>query len=75
MTESPYLTAQDIADHLRLNPQHVRDRLVKMPGFPAPYVFRGARRWLRDDILEWEQRQRAQPGQSTRQRKKQSEAA
>lgn len=56
--EGQFITHQDIARKLNLNPDHVRDRLTKRPGFPAAYTFGGARRWMEDDIDEWIEKQR-----------------
>lgn len=53
-----FITHQDIADKLNLNPAHVRDRLTHRPGFPSPYRFGAARRWKEEEIDEWIERQR-----------------
>jgi len=47
------MTADDIAEMLRLNAAHVRDRLTKERGFPAGYRVGGALRWKREDIEDW----------------------
>lgn len=56
-----FVTTAEIADRLSLNPNHVRDRLTKRPGFPPAFVFGGARRWREEDIEEWIERQRQHP--------------
>lgn len=53
MPDEEFITAEQIAVRLQLNPGHVRDRLSKRKGFPLPFVFGGARRWLASDIETW----------------------
>ena len=52
------ITADDIAATLKLSARHVRERLVKRPGFPPDYQIIGARRWDRKEVLHWINQQR-----------------
>lgn len=56
-----YLTAGDLAELLRLDEDHVRDRLSKRRDFPAAYRIGGALRWARTDVLDWIEAQRVSP--------------
>ena len=56
--DGQFITHQDIARKLNLNPAHVRDRLTHRPGFPSAYTFGGARRWKEEDIEDWIEQQR-----------------
>jgi predicted DNA-binding transcriptional regulator AlpA len=48
------MTVDEIAAALKLNVDHVRDRLVHEAGFPRPVVNRPRfRRWRRDAIERW----------------------
>lgn len=52
--EGGLMTVTDIAGALRLNPAHVRDRLVHEAGFPRPVINRPrCRRWSRNSIERW----------------------
>lgn len=47
------MTADDIADMLRLNAAHVRDRLTKERGFPNAYRIGKSLRWSADEVEDW----------------------
>lgn len=51
------LTVREVAELLRLDPEHVRDRLSKRRDFPPAYRV-GGLRWERQDILDWVEAQR-----------------
>jgi predicted DNA-binding transcriptional regulator AlpA len=54
MTLPALMSIQDIAAVLRLNPAHVRDRLVKRPDFPRPAINEPRfRRWRAAAIDRW----------------------
>ena len=55
---SPLWTVEDIAYFLKLSPRHVKDRVIKTPGFPAAVPVQGAGRrptlrWRSEDIVRW----------------------
>ncbi len=62
------MTAEDIGTMLKLNPNHVRDRLTKTAGFPDAFRVSGALRWRESDILDWLESQSVSP--KTRQSRK-----
>lgn len=48
------MTVDDIANVLKLNTAHVRDRLVREADFPRPVINRPkCRRWTRASIERW----------------------
>lgn len=48
------MTVDDIAQVLKLNTSHVRDRLIREAGFPRPVINRHkCRRWTRASIERW----------------------
>lgn len=51
-------TCEDVADYLQLNADHVRNRLVHKPGFPAAVKIGKVRRWKPEDVRAWVDRQR-----------------
>lgn len=54
------MTVDEIAEALKLNVDHVRDRLVKEPGFPRPAINRPRfRRWIKEEIERWAAAERA----------------
>lgn len=55
------MTLEEIAEALKLNVGHVRDRLVKEASFPRPVINRPRfRRWSRDAIERWVASEHAQ---------------
>lgn len=56
-----FLDADDIANMLKLNPDHVRDRLTKQRGFPPAYRPGGVLRWKEEDVEDWIERQAVTP--------------
>lgn len=50
-------TTEDIATWLKLTNGEVRDRIVKMPTFPAPFSptqsKQGHKVWFAADVIEW----------------------
>ena len=61
VSEMPDLvTVREVAELLRLNEAHVRDRLSKRRDFPPAYRI-GGLRWERQDILDWIEAQRVSP--------------
>lgn len=56
-----FLDVDDIADMLKLNPDHVRDRLTKQKGFPDAYRVGNVLRWDADDVTEWIKKQAVSP--------------
>lgn len=61
MAPEQFVTVNDIADRLRLNMKHVRDRLTKRPDFPRAYVVGCARRWDKGEVEDWIEAQREAP--------------
>lgn len=61
------LTIDDIAAIYKLSRDHVRDRLVKTPGFPelAPGSSRRSPRWLRSEVRAFLYRKTARIPQSS----------
>lgn len=52
--EGGLMTVNDIAAALKLNTDHVRDRLIHEAGFPRPVINRHkCRRWSRSSIERW----------------------
>ena len=49
----PLLTLDDLAEVLKLNKNHVADRVTRRKDFPKPYQIGGARRWKEEDVLQW----------------------
>lgn len=49
------LDTKQIAEMLTLSTDHVRNRLVKSPGFPPPVIniSRRTRRWSLGDVQRW----------------------
>lgn len=62
------LTVREVAELLRLDPEHVRDRLSKRRDFPPAYRV-GGLRWERQDILDWVEAQRVSPAARKARRK------
>jgi prophage regulatory protein len=56
-----YMTAESIAALLELNPDHVRDRLSRQPGFPDAFRVGGSLRWRRADVDDWIEKQAISP--------------
>jgi len=53
-------TIADVAEYLQLSVDHVRDRVVHSPGFPAAARIGHAKRWKPEDVRAWvEMRKRA----------------
>lgn len=55
------LTAEDIAAVVGMAPRTVREKVATRPGFPAPLVISGSKRWVESEIDEWLLQQRAKP--------------
>jgi len=58
VSKAPELwTTEDIANWLKLKNSEVRDRIVKMPTFPAPFSptqsKQGHKVWFATDVIEW----------------------
>jgi len=58
VSKAPELwTTEDIANWLKLKNSEVRDRIVKMPTFPAPFSptqsKQGHKVWFAADVIEW----------------------
>jgi len=52
------LTLHDVADHFKVDTKTVRRLRIEDPDFPRPITIRGAERWTRADIEEWEKLQK-----------------
>jgi predicted DNA-binding transcriptional regulator AlpA len=57
----------EIAEILKVRREYVRDRVVKLPDFPAPAITlsQRVRRWRREDVVAWaspEQEPERKPG-------------
>jgi len=47
------LTVEEIAELLKLNVDHVRDRVTHQRSFPGAIVFGNRKRWLESEVHEW----------------------
>ena len=56
-----FISHNEIAERLQLNPDHVRDRLTKRKDFPRPYQFGGVRRWKAEEVDDWIESKRQAP--------------
>lgn len=56
------ITTEEIAKLTGLSPRHVRERVVHTADFPRPAIqlSRKTRRWDRNDVAAWLDRQRKQ---------------
>lgn len=48
-----FLTIAEIASLIRMNVDHVRDRITHRPDFPTPIVIGQKKLYKRDEIMEW----------------------
>lgn len=67
-----FLDLHDLAAMLKLNADHIRDRLSKRKGFPPAYRI-GGLRWKADDIEAWIESRKLAP--AARKPKRRKEAA
>lgn len=56
-----YLSTDALARMLDMTPEHVRDKLSKMHGFPAAIRVGGVLRWKSDEVEEWLESRRVSP--------------
>lgn len=61
-----FITHTQIAEHLGLNANHVRDKLSKRGDFPPAYRFGGSRRWKESEFLAWVDSKRQRKSGRTR---------
>lgn len=47
------LIADEVADMMRCNPDHFRDRISKKKGFPAAVRLGGLLRWHKQEVEQW----------------------
>lgn len=47
------LTTADIAEMLRMNVAHVRDRVTHRPDFPRPFVVGGKKLYKKEEVEAW----------------------
>lgn len=59
--EARFISHNEIAERLQLNPDHVRDRLTKRKDFPRPFQFGGVRRWKAEEVEDWIESKRQAP--------------
>lgn len=63
------LTVPEMAKAFKLSEGHVRDRLVKREGFPAPYMIGGSPRYPKPLVIEWVKSNRLRKSKGGRPRK------
>lgn len=59
--EDRFVSHNEIAERLQLNPDHVRDRLTKRKDFPRAFQFGGVRRWKAEEVDDWIESKRQVP--------------
>jgi predicted DNA-binding transcriptional regulator AlpA len=52
------LTLHALATHLVVGDKTIARLLAEDPDFPRPIIVRGSRRWIPDDVREWERLQK-----------------
>jgi excisionase family DNA binding protein len=47
------MTVEEIAELLKLNTAHVRDRVTHQKSFPGAIVLGNRKRWIESEVHEW----------------------
>ena len=56
-----YMSTDALARMLDMTPEHVRDKLSKMHGFPSAIRVGGVLRWKAEEVEEWLESRRVSP--------------